>query len=32
MKHAVRAGNPEVVELLIHHGADPNLAFGKFET
>lgn len=32
VKYAVRTGNPEVVKLLLDHGADPNLPFGVFET
>lgn len=31
-RYGIRTGNLEVVQLLLDHGADPNLPFGKFET
>ena len=31
-KYGIRTGNLEVVQILLDHGADPNLPFGKFET
>lgn len=32
MKYAVLSGKPSAVQLLLDHGADPNLPFGIYET